>query len=96
MIEESLKIEMEKELELSVEEMKEKAEKKLTSVKSELDTTEREAQEEKERAKNMIEVVTSEMKTLKKSLEEVERREKQVGRNLGVKSCLGKIGQFES
>nr|XP_055167532.1 coiled-coil domain-containing protein 170 isoform X3 [Nyctereutes procyonoides] len=61
-----------------LEKMKEKAEKKLTSVKSELDTTEREAQEEKERAKNMIEVVTSEMKTLKKSLEEVERREKQL------------------
>nr|XP_055167530.1 coiled-coil domain-containing protein 170 isoform X2 [Nyctereutes procyonoides]XP_055167531.1 coiled-coil domain-containing protein 170 isoform X2 [Nyctereutes procyonoides] len=63
-----------------LEKMKEKAEKKLTSVKSELDTTEREAQEEKERAKNMIEVVTSEMKTLKKSLEEVERREKQFKR----------------
>ncbi|XP_025853795.1 coiled-coil domain-containing protein 170 isoform X1 [Vulpes vulpes] len=61
-----------------LEKMKEKAEKKLTSVKSELDTTEREAQEDKERAKNMIEVVTSEMKTLKKSLEEVERREKQL------------------
>ncbi|XP_041599454.1 coiled-coil domain-containing protein 170 isoform X4 [Vulpes lagopus] len=63
-----------------LEKMKEKAEKKLTSVKSELDTTEREAQEDKERAKNMIEVVTSEMKTLKKSLEEVERREKQFKR----------------
>ncbi|XP_072684084.1 coiled-coil domain-containing protein 170 isoform X3 [Canis lupus baileyi] len=61
-----------------LEKMKEKAEKKLTSVKSELDTTEREAQEDKERAKNMIEVVTNEMKTLKKSLEEVERREKQL------------------
>ncbi|XP_008063153.2 coiled-coil domain-containing protein 170 [Carlito syrichta] len=61
-----------------LEKMKEKAEKKLMSVKSELDTTEHEAKENKERAKNMIEVVTSEMKTLKKSLEEAEKREKQL------------------
>ncbi|XP_054212433.1 coiled-coil domain-containing protein 170 isoform X3 [Homo sapiens] len=61
-----------------LEKMKEKAEKKLMSVKSELDTTEHEAKENKERARNMIEVVTSEMKTLKKSLEEAEKREKQL------------------
>lgn len=75
--------------------MKEKAEKKLLSVKSELNTAEHEAQQDKERARNMIEVVTSEMKTLKKSLEDAEKREKQVGRNLVVKSSLGKTGQFE-
>lgn len=69
--------------------MKEEAEKKLMSVKSELDTTEHEAKENKERARNMIEVVTSEMKTLKKSLEEAEKREKQVGLNLVMKPCLG-------
>ncbi|VFV18114.1 Hypothetical predicted protein [Lynx pardinus] len=61
-----------------LEKMKEKAEKKLMCVKSELDSTEHEAKEDKERAKNMIEVVTSEMKTLKKSLEEAEKREKQL------------------
>ncbi|XP_057595645.1 coiled-coil domain-containing protein 170 isoform X2 [Hippopotamus amphibius kiboko] len=61
-----------------LEKMKEKAEKKLLSVKSELETTEQEAKESKERARNMLEVVTSEMKTLKKSLEEAEKREKQL------------------
>ncbi|XP_055123461.2 damage-control phosphatase ARMT1 isoform X2 [Symphalangus syndactylus] len=61
-----------------LEKMKEKAEKKLMSVKSELDTTEQKAKENKERARNMIEVVTSEMRTLKKSLEEAEKREKQL------------------
>ncbi|XP_037376559.1 coiled-coil domain-containing protein 170 isoform X2 [Talpa occidentalis] len=61
-----------------LEKMKEKAEKKLMSVKSELDTTEHEAKEDKERARNMIEVVTSEMKMLKKSLVEAEKREKQL------------------
>ncbi|ELW72767.1 hypothetical protein TREES_T100017502 [Tupaia chinensis] len=60
-----------------LEKMKEKTERKLVSVKSELDTTEHEAKEHKERARNMIEVVTSEMKTLRKSLEEAEKREKQ-------------------
>ncbi|XP_027407662.1 coiled-coil domain-containing protein 170 isoform X2 [Bos indicus x Bos taurus] len=61
-----------------LEKMKEKAEKKLLSVKSELETTEHEAKENKERARNMLEVVTSEMKTLKKSLEEAEKRERQL------------------
>lgn len=76
--------------------MKEKAEKKLMSVKSELDTTEHEAKEDKERARNMIEAITGEMKTLKKSLEEAEKREKQVGRNFMVKPYLGKLGQCKS
>ncbi|XP_008579860.1 PREDICTED: coiled-coil domain-containing protein 170, partial [Galeopterus variegatus] len=61
-----------------LEKMKEKAEKKLMSVKSELDTTEYKAKEDKEKSRNMIEVVTSEVKTLKKSLEEAEKREKQL------------------
>ncbi|XP_022376711.1 coiled-coil domain-containing protein 170 [Enhydra lutris kenyoni] len=61
-----------------LEKMKEKAEKKLMSVKSELDTAEHEAQEDKERARSMMEVVTSETKMLKKSLEEAEMREKQL------------------
>nr|XP_054110498.1 coiled-coil domain-containing protein 170 isoform X3 [Callithrix jacchus] len=74
-----------------LEKMKEKAEKKLMSVKSELDATEHEAKENKERARNMIEVVTSEMKTLKKSLEEAEKREKQVGLNLVMKPDLGRF-----
>ncbi|XP_043744248.1 coiled-coil domain-containing protein 170 isoform X3 [Cervus elaphus] len=61
-----------------LEKMKEKAEKKLLSVKSELEITEHEAKENKERARNMLEVVTSEMKTLKKSLEEAEKRERKL------------------
>ncbi|XP_074224253.1 coiled-coil domain-containing protein 170 isoform X4 [Camelus bactrianus] len=61
-----------------LEKMKEKAEKKLLTVQSELDTTEHEAKESNERSRNMLEVVTSEMKTLKKSLEEAEKREKQL------------------
>ncbi|XP_062954444.1 coiled-coil domain-containing protein 170 [Cynocephalus volans] len=61
-----------------LEKMKEKAEKKLMAVKSELDTTEYKAKEDKERSRNTIEVVTSEVKTLKKSLEEAEKREKQL------------------
>lgn len=60
--------------------MKEKAEKELRSVRSELDTTEHEAKEDTERARHTIEAVTSETKALKKSLEEAEKREKQVGR----------------
>ncbi|XP_004857001.1 coiled-coil domain-containing protein 170 [Heterocephalus glaber] len=61
-----------------LEKMKEEAEKKLMSVKSELGTAEHEAKEEKERARSLIEVITSEMKTLQKSLEEAEKREKQL------------------
>ncbi|XP_066103985.1 coiled-coil domain-containing protein 170 [Saccopteryx bilineata] len=61
-----------------LEKMKEKAEKKLMSVRSELDAAEHEAKEGKERARSMIEGVTSEMKTLRKSLEGAEKREKQL------------------
>uniref|UniRef100_H0WTX8 Coiled-coil domain containing 170 n=1 Tax=Otolemur garnettii TaxID=30611 RepID=H0WTX8_OTOGA len=61
-----------------LEKMKEKAEKKIKSIQSELDTTEHEAKENQERARNMLDVVTREMKTLKKSLEEAEKREKQL------------------
>lgn len=61
-----------------LEKMKEKAEKKLLTLKSELDSTEHEAKEDKERSRKMIQGITSEMKTLKKSLEEAEKREKQL------------------
>ncbi|XP_074165640.1 coiled-coil domain-containing protein 170 [Sminthopsis crassicaudata] len=61
-----------------LEKMKEKVEKQLISVKSELDITEHEAKEDKERARNMLDVVTSEMKTLKSTLEETTKREKQL------------------
>ncbi|XP_027730608.1 coiled-coil domain-containing protein 170, partial [Vombatus ursinus] len=60
-----------------LEKMKEKVEKQLISVKSELDITEHEAKEDQERARNMLDVVTSEMKTLKSTLEETTKREKQ-------------------
>nr|KAF6461539.1 coiled-coil domain containing 170 [Molossus molossus] len=61
-----------------LEKMKEEAEKKLVSVRSELDMTAHKAKEDKERARNTMDVVTSERKTLKKSLEEAEKREKQL------------------
>ncbi|XP_007484816.1 coiled-coil domain-containing protein 170 isoform X3 [Monodelphis domestica] len=61
-----------------LEKMKEKVEKQLISIKSELDITEHEAKEDKERAKTMLDVVTSEMKTLKTTLEETTKREKQL------------------
>ncbi|XP_040283283.1 coiled-coil domain-containing protein 170 [Bufo bufo] len=58
--------------------VKSKTHKKLISVKSELDYSEREAKEEKEKATNYIEVITSELRTLKTTLEEVSKREKQL------------------
>ncbi|KAM8946547.1 coiled-coil domain-containing protein 170 [Pelodytes ibericus] len=61
-----------------IEKVKGKTQKKLISVKSELEFTEREAKDEKERATNMLEAVTGELKTLKKTLEEVSKREKQL------------------
>ncbi|KFU91370.1 Coiled-coil domain-containing protein 170, partial [Chaetura pelagica] len=61
-----------------LEGMKEKAEKQLTSVKSELLLKEREATEEKEKNKKMLEAVTSEMKVLKTTLAELEKRERQL------------------
>ncbi|KAG8444163.1 hypothetical protein GDO86_009371 [Hymenochirus boettgeri] len=61
-----------------LERVKDKTQKKLVSIKSELDFTEREAREEKERTENLQKAVTSELKTLKKTLEEVVKREKQL------------------
>lgn len=62
-----------------LERMKEKAEKQLTSVKSELLLKERKAAEDKEKNKNMLEAVSSEMKVLKTTLAELAKRERQVG-----------------
>ncbi|GAB0186868.1 coiled-coil domain-containing protein 170 [Grus japonensis] len=61
-----------------LERMKEKAEKQLTSVKSELLLKERKATEDKEKTKNMLEAVTNEMKVLKTTLAELAKRERQV------------------
>ncbi|NXP03290.1 CC170 protein, partial [Thinocorus orbignyianus] len=61
-----------------LERMKEKAEKQLTSVKSELLLKEHKAAEDKEKTKNMLEAVTSEMKVLKTTLAELEKRERQL------------------
>ncbi|KAM8809774.1 coiled-coil domain-containing protein 170 [Eudromia elegans] len=58
--------------------MKEKAEKQLTSVKSELHLKEREANEDKEKAKNMMKALSSEMQVLKTTLAEVAKRERQL------------------
>lgn len=68
-----------------LEKMKLKAEKQLTSVKSELHDVEREAKEDKEKARSLLESVTSESKTLKTTLEEVMKRERQVGVNIAEK-----------
>lgn len=62
-----------------LERMKEKVEKQLNSVKSELHLKELKATEDKEKAKNMLEAVSSEMKVLKTILAELTRRERQVG-----------------
>lgn len=62
-----------------LERMKEKAEKQLTSVKSELLLKERKATEDKEKNKSLFEAVTNEMKVLKTALAELAKRERQVG-----------------
>ncbi|PIO31857.1 hypothetical protein AB205_0062450 [Aquarana catesbeiana] len=61
-----------------LEKVKGKTEKRLLSIKSELDFTEREAKEEKDKTSNYVEVITSELKTLKKTLEDISKREKQM------------------
>ncbi|NXK44587.1 CC170 protein, partial [Chauna torquata] len=61
-----------------LERMKEKAEKQLNSVKSELHLKERKATEDKEKAKNMLEAVSSEMEMLKTTLAELAKRERQL------------------
>lgn len=61
-----------------LERMKEKTEKQLTCVKSELLLKERKATEDKEKNKNMLEAVTSEIKVLKTTLAELAKRERQV------------------
>ncbi|OPJ72913.1 coiled-coil domain-containing protein 170 isoform B [Patagioenas fasciata monilis] len=61
-----------------LERMKEKTEKQLTSVKSELLLKERKATEDKEKNKNMLEAVTSEIKVLKTTLAELAKRERQL------------------
>lgn len=62
-----------------LERMKEKAEKQLTSVKSELLLKEHKATEDKEKNKTMLEAVTNEMEVLKTALAELAKRERQVG-----------------
>ncbi|XP_021237919.1 coiled-coil domain-containing protein 170-like isoform X6 [Numida meleagris] len=61
-----------------LERMKEKAEKQLNSVKSELTLKEQKATEEKEKAKNTLEAVSSEMKVLKTTLAELAKRERRL------------------
>ncbi|NWR65433.1 CC170 protein, partial [Bucorvus abyssinicus] len=61
-----------------LERMKEKAEKQLASVKSELLLKEHKANEDKEKTKNMLEAVTSEIKVLKTTLAELAKRERQL------------------
>ncbi|XP_027544142.1 coiled-coil domain-containing protein 170 isoform X3 [Neopelma chrysocephalum] len=61
-----------------LERMKEKAEKELRSVKSELLLKERKATEDKEKKQNILEAVTSETKVLKTTLAELAKRERQI------------------
>ncbi|XP_069090818.1 coiled-coil domain-containing protein 170 isoform X2 [Pleurodeles waltl] len=58
--------------------VKEKTEKRLVTVKSELDFREQEAREEKDRYKSMLEAVSSELQTLKKTMEDIVKRERQL------------------
>nr|XP_008114889.1 PREDICTED: coiled-coil domain-containing protein 170 isoform X1 [Anolis carolinensis]XP_016851372.1 PREDICTED: coiled-coil domain-containing protein 170 isoform X1 [Anolis carolinensis] len=62
----------------NLEKLKAKAERQLTSVKSELHVVERDAKEDKEKAKNMLESVMNELTTLKSALEEVMKRKEQL------------------
>ncbi|XP_069063453.1 coiled-coil domain-containing protein 170-like [Pleurodeles waltl] len=61
-----------------LERIKEKAAKKVVSLKTELDYSELETRGEKARAQHMLEAVTNELHTAKRALEEVARREKQL------------------
>ncbi|XP_078516441.1 coiled-coil domain-containing protein 170-like isoform X2 [Lissotriton helveticus] len=61
-----------------LERIKEKAAKKVVSLKTELDYSELETRGEKARAQHMLEAVTNELQTAKRALEEVARREKQL------------------
>ncbi|XP_075700952.1 coiled-coil domain-containing protein 170-like [Rhinoderma darwinii] len=61
-----------------LEKIKDKAAKKVVSLKTELDYTEHESVGEKVRCQQMVEVVTNELHTAKRALEEVARREKQL------------------
>ncbi|XP_029453979.1 coiled-coil domain-containing protein 170-like isoform X2 [Rhinatrema bivittatum] len=61
-----------------LEKIKEKAAKKVVSLKTELDYTVHETREEKARGQQMLEAVTNELHTAKRALEEVARREKQL------------------
>ncbi|XP_040268683.1 coiled-coil domain-containing protein 170-like isoform X2 [Bufo bufo] len=61
-----------------LEKIKEKAAKKVVSLKTELDYTEHESVGEKVRCQQVVEAVTNELHTAKRALEEVARREKQL------------------
>ncbi|KAH1171764.1 hypothetical protein KIL84_007382 [Mauremys mutica] len=74
-----------------VEKIKEKAARKVVSLKTELDYTEHEARKEKERAHHMLEAVTNELHIAKRALEEVARREKQL---VDFREAITKIMRF--
>ncbi|NWH57018.1 CC170 protein, partial [Geococcyx californianus] len=85
-----------------LERMKEKAEKQLNSVKSELLLKERKAAEDKEKNKSMLEAITSEMKMLKTTLAELAKRERQladfrevVSRMLGLNIASLAVPDYE-
>ncbi|XP_069807151.1 coiled-coil domain-containing protein 170-like isoform X2 [Dendropsophus ebraccatus] len=61
-----------------LEKIKDKAAKKVVSLKTELDYNEHETVGEKVRCQQMVEAVTNELHTAKRALEEVARREKQL------------------
>ncbi|XP_075927156.1 coiled-coil domain-containing protein 170 isoform X2 [Petromyzon marinus] len=74
-----------------LEKVKDKAARKVASLRGQLDMTAEGAQEEMERTRVLLEATTGELRTVKRALEEVARREKQlldfrevVGRTLGL------------
>ncbi|XP_075470998.1 coiled-coil domain-containing protein 170-like isoform X2 [Ascaphus truei] len=61
-----------------LDKIKEKAAKKVVSLKTELDFTEQQSRGETARFQHMVESLTNELHTAKRALEEVARREKQL------------------
>ncbi|XP_069494322.1 coiled-coil domain-containing protein 170-like [Ambystoma mexicanum] len=74
-----------------LEKIKEKAAKKVVSLKSELDCAAQETRGEKARAQQMLEAVSNELHTAKRALEEVARRERQL---LDFKDTIARVLGF--
>ncbi|CAM9982576.1 unnamed protein product [Lampetra planeri] len=85
-----------------LEKVKDKASRKVASLRGQLDMTAEGAQEEMERTRVLLEATTGELRTVKRALEEVARREKQlldfrevVGRTLGLDVASLAVPDYE-